>query len=51
MTDDAALRNAPSTFDALRANYGVRREFFNTRVSLAEERAALKQKLRTLGFQ
>ncbi len=48
--DDAALRGAPETFDALRANYGVRREFFNTRVTLSEERSELIQKLRTLGF-
>jgi len=50
-TDDNALRSAPSTFDSLRANYGVRREFFNTRVILSEERPALIQKLRTLGFK
>ncbi len=49
--DDAALRNAPETFDALRANYGVRREFSNTRVILSEERPELIQKLRTLGFK
>ncbi len=49
--DDTALRDAPETFDTLRANYGVRREFFNTRVTLSEERPELVQKLRTLGFQ
>jgi erythronate-4-phosphate dehydrogenase len=48
--DDKALRGAPGTFDTLRANYGVRREFFNTRVILSEERPRLIQKLCTIGF-
>jgi len=49
-TDDGALRNAPEKFDFLRENYGVRREFFNTRVSLSEKRPELIHKLRTIGF-
>ena len=48
--DDKALREAPEKFDALRTNYGVRREFFNTKVILSEKRPELLQKLRTLGF-
>lgn len=56
--DDAALRKAAvddeteraENFDFLRANYGVRREFFNTRITLSEDRPDLIQKLRTLGF-
>lgn len=50
LADDTALRSAPETFDFLRANYGVRREFFNTTVILSEDRPDLLQKLRTLGF-
>ncbi len=49
--DDQALHEAPETFDALRANYGVRREFFNTKVLLPENRPELSQKLRTIGFK
>jgi len=50
LADDAALRRAVDKFDFLRANYGVRREFFNTTVILSEGRPDLLQKLRTLGF-
>jgi erythronate-4-phosphate dehydrogenase len=56
--DDALLREAAVTgeierakkFDFLRANYRVRREFFNTKVILSEERPELLQKVHTLGF-
>ncbi|MBI9020393.1 MAG: 4-phosphoerythronate dehydrogenase [Verrucomicrobia bacterium] len=51
LADDTALRGAVEKFDFLRANYGVRREFFNTSVILSEDRPALLQKLRTLGFR
>lgn len=49
--DDKALREAPEKFDALRTNYGVRREFFNTKVTLSEKRPELIEKLRMLGFK
>ncbi len=49
--DDRALRSAPETFDTLRANYRVRREFSNTRIVLSEDRHELKRKVHTLGFQ
>ena len=56
--DDAALRDAcvideeerAKNFDALRADYGVRREFFNTTVRLSEARPELLLKLHALGF-
>lgn len=50
MADDTALRSAPENFDSLRANYGVRREFFNTRVLLSEDRPELSKKIRQAGF-
>jgi erythronate-4-phosphate dehydrogenase len=37
-------------FDELRANYGVRREFKNTRITLIESRPGLAEKIRTAGF-
>ena len=37
-------------FDALRANYRVRREFFNTRLKLSTENENLKNNFRALGF-
>ena len=56
--DDSLLRKAAVTdeierakkFDFLRANYRVRREFFNTKVILSEERPELLQKIHMLGF-
>lgn len=38
-------------FDALRTNYGVRREFHTVRVAVPSGRTALAQKLRALGFE
>ena len=57
--DDAALRKATvpkekdraKNFDFLRANYPVRREFFNTEVRLSEKRPELLKKLAQLGFK
>lgn len=37
-------------FDTLRANYGMRREFKNTTVSLSENRSGLLARLRKAGF-
>lgn len=37
-------------FDRLRANYGVRREFKNTRIHLTEERDKLTNRIRQAGF-
>ena len=37
-------------FDSLRANYRVRREFFNTRLKLSEGNERLKNSFRALGF-
>jgi len=37
-------------FDNLRANYGVRREFKNTRIILTEERSGLKEKIQAASF-
>jgi len=51
MADDKALRETPEKFDALRSSYGVRREFFNTRVTLSETRPELIEKLRRFGFK
>ncbi len=38
-------------FDALRANYSVRREFFNTSLKLSTENENLKNSFRALGFK
>ena len=37
-------------FDKLRANYGVRREFKNTRIVLTEPRSGLEKKIAAAGF-
>ncbi len=37
-------------FDELRVNYGVRREFKNTRITLTESRPGLAEKIRAAGF-
>jgi len=50
-SDDAALRKARADgFDKLRAEYPVRREFFNTRVSVPGASQSLRTKLTALGF-
>ncbi len=51
LSDDTALRAAVEKFDVLRANYRVRREFFNTTVICSEDRPELVQKLCVLGFK
>jgi len=48
-TDQLSEKDIPR-FDELRANYGVRREFKNTRIVLTEERSGLKEKIRAAGF-
>jgi erythronate-4-phosphate dehydrogenase len=49
--DDAALRNDVRTFDRLRAEYPVRREFFNTELVLRGAGENLRAKLAALGFK
>ena len=56
--DDAALRKIVSTpdsiganFDKLRNEYGIRREFFNTKLVLRGAGASLRQKFAALGFR
>ncbi len=49
--DDAALRKNVPQFDKLRAEYPVRREFFNTRVQLRGGRQSLAGKLAALSFK
>jgi erythronate-4-phosphate dehydrogenase len=49
--DDAALRAAPHAFDRLRAEYPVRREFFNTELELRGAGETLRRKLEALGFK
>lgn len=49
--DDAALRAAPQEFDRLRAEYPVRREFFNTTVRLRNAGDSLCEKCAALGFK
>jgi len=56
--DDAALRRivgAPdgigASFDKLRAGYPVRREFFNTKLTLRGAGESLRQKFAALGFR
>lgn len=56
--DDAALRKGVSapggigaSFDKLRAEYPVRREFFNTKLTLRGASESLRQKFAALGFR
>lgn len=49
--DDDALRKSPSSFDKLRAEYPVRREFANTRLCLSGSARSLRQTTATLGFE
>jgi erythronate-4-phosphate dehydrogenase len=50
-TDDAALRKNVRAFDKLRAEYPVRREFFNTELALRGASESLWQKFAALGFR
>ena len=49
--DDARLRADYRQFDKLRAEYPVRREFFNTELELQNASPALRDKLTALGFR
>jgi erythronate-4-phosphate dehydrogenase len=49
--DDAALRNEIRSFDKLRAEYPVRREFFNTEIVLRGASEELRAKFAALGFK
>ena len=49
--DDAALRKDIRSFDKLRAEYSVRREFFNTRLVLRGASGSLQAKFAALGFK
>jgi hypothetical protein len=49
--DDAALRKSILTFDKLRAEYPIRREFFNTELVLHGASEALRVKSAALGFK
>ena len=49
--DDAALRANPKMFDQLRAEYPVRREFFNTELVLSGAGKSLTDKFAALGFR
>lgn len=49
--DDAALRNDARMFDRLRAEYPVRREFFNTELVLRGASESVRAKLAALGFK
>jgi len=48
--DDAALRKNVQAFDKLRAEYPVRREFFNTELALRGASEELRVKFAALGF-
>ncbi len=48
--DDAALRRDVRAFDKLRAEYPVRREFSNTRLTLTGASPSLLAKLTALGY-
>ncbi len=50
-SDDAALRARPGEFDRQRAEYPVRREFFNTELVLRGAGLGLVEKVRALGFR
>lgn len=47
---DQLSENDIPNFDKLRANYGIRREFKNTRIILAEEQFGLAGKITAAGF-
>lgn len=49
--DDTALRTNLRAFDELRAEYPVRREFFNTRLTLRGADDELRSKFAALGFK
>jgi len=49
--DDAALRARPREFDKLRADYPIRREFFNTELVLKGAGEQLLRKLAAIGFK
>jgi erythronate-4-phosphate dehydrogenase len=49
--DDAALRRDAREFDKLRAEYPVRREFFNTELVLQGASEGLRAKFTALGFK
>ncbi|HTS16830.1 MAG TPA: 4-phosphoerythronate dehydrogenase [Verrucomicrobiae bacterium] len=49
--DDAALRKSVRQFDKLRADYPVRREFFNTELVLRGAGKELRAKFAALGFK
>jgi erythronate-4-phosphate dehydrogenase len=49
--DHAALRRNVQAFDKLRAEYPVRREFFNTELSLRGSSESLRAKFAALGFK
>jgi erythronate-4-phosphate dehydrogenase len=49
--DDAALRRNVREFDRLRAEYPIRREFFNTQLVLRGATDRLRKKFAALGFQ
>ncbi len=51
VADDASLRRDVRAFDRLRAEYPVRREFHNTRLTLRGASETLLAKVRALGFQ
>jgi erythronate-4-phosphate dehydrogenase len=49
--DDAALRKNVLAFDKLRAEYPIRREFFNTELALRGASESLRQRAAGLGFK
>jgi hypothetical protein len=49
--DDVALRKNILTFDKLRAEYPIRREFFNTELVLRGATEILRAKFAALGFK
>jgi erythronate-4-phosphate dehydrogenase len=49
--DDAALRRDPRAFDRLRTEYPIRREFFNTELTLHGASEGLRRKCVALGFK
>jgi erythronate-4-phosphate dehydrogenase len=51
MEDDKLIRQAPGTFEELRGNYPVRREFGAYTVKLKNASAEIKQKMNNLGFE
>ena len=51
MSDDSALRKNILAFDGLRADYPVRREFFNTEIVLHAATESLRAKFAALGFR